>query len=55
MTMWVSRDRHQVPLRLVARTTSGTVSANLLHYRPNCQIQEPEEREKEMVEPDENR
>ena len=55
MTMWLSRDRHQVPLRLVARTTSGTVSAKLLHYRPDCQIQEPEEREKEMVEPDENR
>ena len=54
MTMWVSRDRHQVPLRLVARTTPGTVSAKLLHYRPDCQIQEPEEREKEMVEPDEN-
>ena len=54
MTMWVSRDRHQVPLRLVARTTSGTVSAKLLHYRPDCQIQEPEEREKEMVEPDKN-
>ena len=54
MTMWLSRDRHQVPLRLVARTTSGTVSAKLLHYRPDCQIQEPEEREKEMVEPDEN-
>jgi hypothetical protein len=55
MVMWLSRDRAQVPLRMVARTTSGTVSANLLNYRPNCQIQEPEEREQEMIEPDSTR
>ena len=38
MTMWMSRDRLHVPLRLVAKTSSGTVTARLLNFRQNCQL-----------------
>lgn len=43
MTMWMSRDRLHVPLRLVARTSSGTVTARLLNFRKNCQLVEIDE------------
>lgn len=44
MKMWMSRDRLHVPLQLVARTSSGTVTARLLNFRQNCQLAEvPEE------------
>lgn len=38
MTMWMSRDKLQVPLRLVAKTSSGSVTARLLNFRKNCQL-----------------
>jgi hypothetical protein len=43
--MWMSRDRLHVPLRLVAKTSSGTVTARLLNFRQNCQLAEIEEEE----------
>jgi hypothetical protein len=43
MTMWMSRDRLQIPLRLVAKTSSGSVTARLLNFRKNCQLVDIEE------------
>jgi hypothetical protein len=45
MTMWVSDDSKHTPLRLVARTSAGTVTAKLLNFKKNCQIIEPEAEE----------
>ncbi len=42
MTMWLSADNKHVPLRLVAKTSSGTVTAKLLNFKKNCKIIEPE-------------
>jgi hypothetical protein len=38
MTMWVSDDDKRTPLRLVARTSKGTVTAKLLNFRKKCNI-----------------
>jgi hypothetical protein len=43
MTMWVSDDNKRTPLRLVAKTPSGTYTAKLLNFKKNCNIIEPEE------------
>ena len=45
MTMWVSADQKHLPLRLVAKTSGGTISAKLLNFKKNCQIIDPEEKE----------
>jgi len=42
MTMWVTDDKLHTPLRLVAKTPSGTLSAKLLNFKNNCQITEPD-------------
>lgn len=42
MTMWVSDDGKHVPLRLVAKTSSGTLTAKLLNFKKNCNITEPD-------------
>lgn len=47
MTMWVSDDNKRTPLRLVAKTPSGTYSAKLLNFKKNCNIIEPEEEGKQ--------
>jgi hypothetical protein len=47
MTMWMSRDKLQVPLRLVARTSGGTVTARLLNFKKNCQLIDIEEKGEE--------
>jgi hypothetical protein len=46
MTMWVSDDNKHVPLRLVAKTSGGTVTAKLLNFKKNCNIIEQEDEEK---------
>jgi hypothetical protein len=43
MTMWVSDDNKRTPLRLVAKTPSGTYTAKLLNFKKKCNIIEPEE------------
>lgn len=47
MTMWVSDDNKRTPLRLVAKTPSGTITAKLLNFKKKCNIIEPEEEEKQ--------
>lgn len=46
MTMWVSDDRKHTPLRTVAKTSSGTVTAKLLNFKNKCNIIEPDDEEK---------
>lgn len=43
MTMWLSDDNRHVPLRLVAKTPAGTITAKLLNFKKNCQLLEAEE------------
>ncbi|MGE0128658.1 MAG: DUF3108 domain-containing protein [Blastocatellales bacterium] len=50
MTMWVSDDNKHTPLRLVAKTASGTVTAKLLNFKNKCNIIEPEDEEKPKTE-----
>jgi hypothetical protein len=42
MTMWVSDDSKHVPLRLIAKTSGGTISAKLTNFKKNCKIIEPD-------------
>jgi uncharacterized protein DUF3108 len=46
MTMWVSDDSKGTPLRLVAKTSKGTVTAKLLNFKKKCNIIEPEDEKK---------
>ncbi|MGH9845182.1 MAG: DUF3108 domain-containing protein [Blastocatellia bacterium] len=48
MTMWVTDDKLHTPLRLVAKTPSGTLSAKLTNFKNNCQITEPDPEGKEQ-------
>src|SRR5262245_2582920 len=43
MTMWVSDDNKGTPLRLVAKTSKGTVTAKILNFKKKCNIIEPED------------
>lgn len=43
MMMWLSDDNRRVPLRLVAKTSSGTITAKLLNFKKDCRLLEPEE------------
>jgi hypothetical protein len=47
MTMWVSDDSKRTPLRLVAKTSKGTITAKLLNFKMKCHIidQDDEKRE----------
>jgi hypothetical protein len=47
MTMWVSDDNKRTPLRLVAKTSKGTITAKLLNFKNKCNIIEQEEEEEE--------
>lgn len=40
MKMWLSNDKKRVPLRLIARTSSGTITARLVNFRANCRIED---------------
>jgi len=50
MTMWVSDDSKHTPLRLVAKTPSGTVTAKLLNFKNKCNIIEQDDEEKPKTE-----
>lgn len=41
MNVWVTDDARHIPLRLMAKTSVGTVTAKLLNYRANCQLLDP--------------
>src|SRR5262245_57262034 len=43
MTMWVSDDIKRTPLRLVAKTPRGTITAKLLNFKKTCNIIEQED------------
>jgi hypothetical protein len=47
MTMWVSDDSKRTPLRLVAKTPSGTVTAKLLNFKKKCNIIDQEDEKPE--------
>jgi hypothetical protein len=49
MTMWVSDDDKHVPLRLVAKSSAGTVTAKLLNFKKNCNIIEQEDEKTEKA------
>jgi len=38
MTMWLSDDEKRTPLRLVAKTSAGTITAKLLNFKNKCNI-----------------
>ena len=38
MTMWVTDDNKHIPLKLVAKTASGTVNAKLTNFKNNCKL-----------------
>jgi Protein of unknown function (DUF3108) len=47
MTMWVSDDNKRTPLRLVAKTSKGTVTAKLLNFKKKCNIIDQEDEGKQ--------
>jgi hypothetical protein len=47
MTMWVSDDDKRTPLRLVAKTPKGTVTAKLLNFKKKCNIIDQEDEKKQ--------
>jgi hypothetical protein len=47
MTMWVSDDSKRTPLRLVAKTSKGTVTAKLLNFKKKCNIIDQEDEKKQ--------
>jgi len=53
MTMWVSDDSKHTPLRLVAKTSSYTVTAKLLNFKNKCNIidQDDEKPQKDAEKP----
>lgn len=42
MVIWVSDDDKHVPLRLMAKTSAGSISAKLINFKQKCQILDPE-------------
>jgi hypothetical protein len=48
MTMWVSDDSKRTPLRLVARTSKGTITAKLLNFKNKCGIIEQGDEKREI-------
>jgi hypothetical protein len=48
MTMWVSDDNKRTPLRLVARTSRGTITAKLLNFKNKCNIIEQGDEKREI-------
>ena len=47
MFFWLSDDKKHTPLRMIAKTPQGTVTAKLMNYKNNCQIIDPEAPEAE--------
>ncbi|HEX5083286.1 MAG TPA: DUF3108 domain-containing protein [Blastocatellia bacterium] len=48
MSMWVSDDDKRTPLRLVARTSKGTITAKLLNFKNKCGVIEQGDEKREM-------
>jgi hypothetical protein len=48
MTMWVSDDNKRTPLRVVARTSKGTITAKLLNFKNKCNIIEQGDENREI-------
>src|SRR5262249_50190049 len=48
MIMWVSDDSKRTPLRLVARTSKGTITAKLLNFKNKCNIIEQGDEKREI-------
>jgi hypothetical protein len=46
--MWVSDDNKRTPLRLLAKTSKGTVSAKLLNFKNKCSIIEQGDEKREI-------
>lgn len=47
MFMWVTADNKHIPLRLIAKTSAGTITAKLLNFKNNCRIPDvPEQTER---------
>jgi hypothetical protein len=46
MTMWVTDDKLHTPLRLVAKSPSGTLTAKLTNFKTNCPVTEPDPEQK---------
>src|SRR5262249_55339260 len=55
MTMWVSDDSKRTPLRLVARTSKGTITAKLLNFKNKCHIIDQGDEKREIDGNDETR
>jgi hypothetical protein len=47
MNMWVSDDNKRTPLRLMAKTSKGTVTAKLLNFKKKCNIIDQEDEGKQ--------
>jgi hypothetical protein len=45
MTMWVTDDKRHTPLRLIAKTSAGTITARLTNFKKNCKIEDAETEE----------
>ncbi len=48
MKMWMTNNKLHIPLRLVAKTSAGTITAKLINFKKNCKIEDlqPEEEPK---------
>lgn len=46
MTIWMTDDNLHIPLKLVAKTSSGTVKANLLNFKNRCKLIDDEDQKK---------
>jgi hypothetical protein len=51
MMMWVSDDNKHVPVKLVAKTPSGTINAKLLNFKNNCKLIDDEAEQKPSNDP----
>jgi hypothetical protein len=46
MTMWVTDDNLHIPVKLVAKTSSGTINAKLTNFKNKCKLIDDDEQEK---------
>ena len=46
MTMWMTDDNLHIPVKLVARTSSGTVNAKLTNFKNKCKLIDDEDPKK---------
>lgn len=46
MTMWMTADNKHIPLKVIAKTPSGTVNAKLLNFKNKCKLIDDESEKK---------